>query len=48
MHDAAPLPVEQSVLDDLRTRLQAYRRITDTGAPGWSRGTDAAYLSELS
>ena len=48
MPDAAPLPVEQSVLDDLRTRLPAYRRGTDTGAPGWSRGTDADYLTELS
>ena len=47
MDDAAPTPVEQPVLDDLRARLRAYRPVPLTGAPGWDRGTEPAYLAEL-
>ena len=45
--DAAPLPVDQAVLDDLRRRLHAFRRVPTTGTTGWDRGTDAGYLAEL-
>lgn len=47
MADAAPPPVEQAVLDDLRRRLRAYRRIGTTADTGWDRGTDPDYLAEL-
>src|SRR4051812_44374918 len=45
--DDAPEPVEQAVLDDLRTRLRAWRRVELTGTPGWDRGTEPGYLAEL-
>src|SRR5947209_2106363 len=46
--DAAPPPVEQGVLDDLRHRLRSYRPVeTTTGVTGWERGTDPGYLVEL-
>jgi pimeloyl-ACP methyl ester carboxylesterase len=44
---AAPSPVEQAVLDDLRTRLRAYRRVESTSTVGWERGTEPGYLAEL-
>jgi hypothetical protein len=47
MDDAAPPPVEQAVLDDLRQRLRSYRRVATTGTAGWERGTEAEYLAEL-
>ena len=47
MTDAAPPPVEQVVLDDLRHRLQAWRRVELTGPSGWDRGTEPTYLAEL-
>jgi pimeloyl-ACP methyl ester carboxylesterase len=47
MDDAAPRPVEQTVLDDLRARLRAYRSVPGTGTPGWGRGTEAGYLTGL-
>jgi pimeloyl-ACP methyl ester carboxylesterase len=47
MDDAAPPPVDQSVLDDLRRRLRAYRPVDTTGTTGWDRGTDPGYLAEL-
>ena len=47
MDDAAPPPVEQPVLDDLRARLRAYRPVETTGVPGWDRGTEPGYLAEL-
>jgi pimeloyl-ACP methyl ester carboxylesterase len=47
MDDAAPPPVDQAVLDDLRHRLRAYRPVAATGTPGWDRGTEAGYLAEL-
>jgi pimeloyl-ACP methyl ester carboxylesterase len=45
--DAAPPPVEDEVLEDLRRRLRAYRRVDSTGASGWERGTDPEYLGAL-
>jgi pimeloyl-ACP methyl ester carboxylesterase len=45
--DVAPAPVEQTVLDDLRTRLRAYRRVQTTTTAGWERGTDPGYLADL-
>jgi pimeloyl-ACP methyl ester carboxylesterase len=47
MADDAPPRVEQTVLDDLRARLRNWRRVAMTGAVGWDRGTDPAYLAEL-
>lgn len=44
---AAPEPVDQAVLDDLRDRLRATRRVPLAEGVGWSRGTDADYLTEL-
>jgi pimeloyl-ACP methyl ester carboxylesterase len=43
----APAVVEQSVLDDLRTRLRAYRRVAVPAGYGWSRGVDGDYLARL-
>jgi pimeloyl-ACP methyl ester carboxylesterase len=45
--DAVPAPVEQAVLDDLRARLRAYRRVEPTTAADWERGTEPGYLAEL-
>src|SRR5918998_90399 len=47
MDDAAPPPVEDQVLDDLRTRLRAWRQVEGTGVPGWERGTEGGYLADL-
>src|SRR5215218_8235761 len=43
----APAVVEQSVLDELRTRLRAYRRVAVPAGYGWSRGVDGDYLARL-
>ncbi|MHC3474988.1 epoxide hydrolase family protein [Streptomyces sp. 7R007] len=43
----APPAVEPAVLDDLRSRLRAYRRLDLPHGFGWERGVDADYLSEL-
>jgi pimeloyl-ACP methyl ester carboxylesterase len=43
----APAPVAQSALDDLRTRLLAYRRIALPTGFGWERGVDGDYLAGL-
>jgi pimeloyl-ACP methyl ester carboxylesterase len=45
--DDAPQPIEQAVLDDLRARLRAWRRVELTGVTGWDRGTEPGYLAEL-
>lgn len=45
--DAAPPVVGQSVLDDLRARLRAWRPVELTGVPGWDRGTEPGYLADL-
>ena len=45
--DDAPPRVEQAVLDDLRSRLRAWRRVELTGVPGWDRGTEPGYLADL-
>lgn len=47
MDDAAPPPVEQAVLDDLRQRLRATRRVALTDTSGWERGTEPGYLADL-
>ena len=47
MHDAAPISVEQAVLDDLHARIRNYRSVAGTGVPGWGRGTERGYLTEL-
>ncbi|MFD2416371.1 epoxide hydrolase family protein [Amycolatopsis pigmentata] len=47
MTDHAPAPVEQPVLDDLRARLRAYRRVDVPPGFGWDRGADADYLADL-
>ena len=44
---AAPEPVADAVLEDLRERLRATRRPVLPVVRGWERGTDAAYLAEL-
>ena len=43
----APPAVEQSVLDDLRARLHAYRRVDLPPGFGWARGVDGDYLADL-
>lgn len=43
----APPPVERSVLDDLRARLRAYRRVDLPPGFGWARGVDCDYLAGL-
>ncbi len=45
--DAAPPPIEGSVLDGLRARLRAWRQVEGTGVPGWERGTEPGYLADL-
>lgn len=42
-----PVPVEQTVLDDLRARLSAFRRIELPDGFGWDRGVDGDYLAGL-
>jgi pimeloyl-ACP methyl ester carboxylesterase len=43
----APAVVEQSVLDDLRARLVAYRRVDVPAGFAWKRGVDGDYLADL-
>jgi pimeloyl-ACP methyl ester carboxylesterase len=43
----APDPVPQPVLDDLRSRLSAYRRVALPAGFGWERGVDGDYLADL-
>jgi pimeloyl-ACP methyl ester carboxylesterase len=43
----APEAVDQSVLDDLRSRLSAYRRVALPKGFGWERGVDGDYLADL-
>lgn len=43
----APPPVPDAVLDDLRTRVLATRRVALPPAAGWDRGTDPDYLTDL-
>jgi len=45
--DAGPPAVGQSVLDDLRGRLRAYRRVGLPPGFGWERGVDGDYLADL-
>lgn len=45
--DAAPPPVPDALLHDLRARLRAWRQVEGTGVPGWDRGTEAGYLADL-
>jgi len=47
MSDHAPSAVAQPVLDDLQSRLLAYRRIELPGGFGWERGVDGDYLASL-
>ena len=47
MDEAAPPRVDDAVLGDLRARLRAWRPVSTTGVPGWDRGTDGAWLSDL-
>src|SRR4051812_10575394 len=44
--DDVPARVPDDVLDDLRRRLRARRRVPVVGG-GWSRGTDPDYLEDL-
>ncbi|PVY33719.1 epoxide hydrolase family protein [Williamsia muralis] len=46
-NEHAPHPVSQAVLDDLRTRLLAYRRLELVSGFGWERGVDGDYLAGL-
>lgn len=43
----APSPVTQAALDDLRTRLRAYRRVDVPPGLGWTRGVHGDYLADL-
>ncbi|CDO11465.1 enterotoxin [Mycolicibacterium cosmeticum] len=43
----APHPVPQRVLDDLHSRLSAYRRAVLPAGFGWDRGVDGDYLADL-
>ncbi len=43
----APTVVAQAVLDDLRARLHAYRRVDIPTGFGWARGVDGDYLANL-
>lgn len=43
----APEAVTQTVLDDLRNRLLAYRRVDLPAGFGWQRGVDGDYLASL-
>lgn len=47
MSDAAPEAVPTRVLEDLRARLRAYRRVTLPPEFGWERGVDGDFLAEL-
>jgi pimeloyl-ACP methyl ester carboxylesterase len=43
----APDPVDDTVLADLRSRLQRYRSVALPDTAAWERGTDPSYLAEL-
>jgi pimeloyl-ACP methyl ester carboxylesterase len=43
----APDAVTQTVLDDLRNRLLAYRRVELPAGFGWQRGIDGDYLADV-
>ncbi len=45
--DPAPPAVEQAVLEDLRARLHAHRRIDVAAGPGWQGGADPEFLVDL-
>jgi pimeloyl-ACP methyl ester carboxylesterase len=45
--EAVPPAADPAVLDDLRTRLRAFRRVPVHTASGWERGVDGAYLADL-
>ena len=45
--DHAPPAVDESVLEDLRARLRAYRRVEVPDGLGWGRGVDGHYLADL-
>ncbi|MFL6126189.1 epoxide hydrolase family protein [Actinophytocola sp.] len=47
MPDAAPEAVRAPVLEDLRARLRAYRRVALPPGFGWERGVDGDFLAEL-
>ncbi|GGP34040.1 epoxide hydrolase family protein [Saccharothrix coeruleofusca] len=47
MTGAAPETVPQPVLEDLRARLRAYRRVALPPGFGWERGVDGDFLAEL-
>lgn len=44
---AAPPPVDDRAIDDLRSRLRAYRRVPLSPGGGWDRGVDHGFLDEL-
>jgi len=45
--DPAPPAVAPAVLDDLRARLRAYRRVAVPPGHGWDRGVEGDYLAGL-
>ncbi|MDF2824525.1 MAG: epoxide hydrolase, partial [Mycobacterium sp.] len=45
--DATPPDIDQSVLDDLRRRVQDFRPVVTASAGGWDRGVDPGYLGGL-
>jgi pimeloyl-ACP methyl ester carboxylesterase len=47
MDEAAPPRVDDEVLEDLRARLRAWRRVPTTGVAGWERGTEQEWLVGL-
>lgn len=47
IEQAPPTVVERSVLEDLRARLRAYRRVDLPPGFGWARGVDGDYLADL-
>jgi pimeloyl-ACP methyl ester carboxylesterase len=47
MPDAVPEAVPAPVLEDLRARLRAYRRVTLPPGFGWERGVEGDFLAEL-
>jgi pimeloyl-ACP methyl ester carboxylesterase len=47
MPDPAPEAVPAPVLEDLRARLRAYRRVALPPGFGWERGVDGDFLAEL-
>ncbi|MEU8614089.1 epoxide hydrolase family protein [Actinoplanes sp. NPDC048791] len=45
--NSAPETTGQDVIDDLKARLRAYRRVPLPGGWGWQRGADPDYLADL-